>query len=666
MPRPESDPEPRDAKTTERSLLSLVLELIPYAVFWKDRDSVYLGCNAGFATLAGLTNPANIIGRDDFDMPWSRAESEAYRADDRLVIESGRAKIHIVETQLNAEGQKTWIDTSKVPLRDADGHVIGVLGIFADITSQKANELQLVETRGYLQAAIEAISSGLALYGADERLVFCNREYKQIYATGHEYLQPGQRYEDILAEYARHSGHEGAAADAWVSQCLEQHRRCELDWVQELPNATIRVSDHRTADGGIVSLRTDITALKQIERDLRVAKEQAEAASLAKSNFLANMSHEIRTPMTAILGFTDLLLAEIGDASQRHALETIRRNGESLLGLINDILDLSKVEAGMVEAELDWLRLDTLLDDVVELMRPRAISKGIALEVRYATPIPRRVRTDALRARQVIVNLVSNAIKFTEVGSVALVSSWIAEPDGGRIEVAVEDTGIGMTQAQCARIFEPFVQADASTTRKYGGTGLGLAISRRLAELLGGDLEVESEAGRGSSFRFRFGVGVDAADGLWDPAQPRAAVASPRPSEGPSVGSATAPRELERCRILLAEDGPDNQLLLSHVLRKAGAEVVVVSNGREALERLTGGDGGEFDLVLMDMQMPELDGYDASRALRALGNELPIIALTAHAMEGDRDGCLAAGCSDYLSKPVKFGVLVETCRRWID
>jgi len=383
--------------------------------------------------------------------------------------------------------------------------------------------------------------------------------------------------------------------------------------------------------------------------------------------------------MTAILGFTDVLLAEISDPSHRSALETIRRNGESLLGLINDILDLSKVEAGMVEAEFDWHAVDELLDEVVALMQLRARSKGITLGVRYEAPIPRRVRTDATRARQVIVNLVSNAVKFTEVGGVTLVPRWLDSDGGGMLEVAVEDTGIGLTEEQQSRIFKPFEQADASTTRKYGGTGLGLSISQRLAEQLGGSIGVESRPGVGSTFRFRLAAGAGAGSDLWTPGagphQSASAATDTAPpsatrsaAAGPSPRSASSPsiaaRALSGCRILLAEDGPDNQYLLSHVLRKAGAEVVVAGNGRLALEALES-DPESFDLVLMDMQMPELDGYGASRELRARGNDVPIVALTAHAMEGDRQECLAAGCTDYLSKPVPFSVLVETCRRWV-
>ncbi|QDV07718.1 Autoinducer 2 sensor kinase/phosphatase LuxQ [Planctomycetes bacterium Poly30] len=642
----------------EQELLSLVLELIPFVVFWKDRDSRYLGCNAAFAGLAGLSSPSAIVGLQDYDLPWTREESEAYRADDRAVIESEKPKLHIVETQLNSEGRRTWIYTSKVPLRNGAGEVIGIVGIFADITEQRENEEELLRTRGHLQAAIHAMDSGIVMYDREDRFVFCNDEYRKIYDTPEHLLRDGEPYEAVLWDYAVTHPEVGDPA-TWVTDRLEQHRRCETEWFQQLGTRTIRVSDTRTKGGGIVSLRTDVTAMKQIEEELRDAKRAAEDANAAKSAFLANMSHEIRTPMSAILGFTELLLEEATDESSRQALDTIKRNGESLLGLINDILDLSKVEAGKLEATLESCSPFDLLNDVFELLAVRAREKGVDLVMERNGPLPVAIESDPSRLRQILVNLAGNALKFTDEGCVTLRASWQPEAVGGKLVFEVQDTGIGMTDEQLGRIFRPFGQADSSTTRNFGGTGLGLTISSRLAELLGGTIEARSEAGVGSTFALA--LRVDESVEIQQGAGPRA----PREAAAPAAPSI----RLDGLRILLAEDGRDNQRLITRVLTRAGAEVEVCGDGIAAVEAAGYGSGVQagslgFDVILMDMQMPRLDGYGAARRLRQRGCAVPIVALTANAMSGDRELCLEAGCDDYLTKPLRFADLVGACARW--
>ncbi len=399
----------------------------------------------------------------------------------------------------------------------------------------------------------------------------------------------------------------------------------------------------------------DIDAQKRVEHDLARAKTAAEAANRAKSNFLANMSHEIRTPMTAILGYTDLL--EDGDTDpddRADYISTIRRNGDHLLALINDILDLSKIEANQMDVESISLSVPKLLGDLVELMRVRAEGKGIELEARFATAVPVEILSDPVRLRQILVNLLGNAIKFTESGAVRLILVFDRTSTSRSVlRFRVEDTGIGMSADQLGRLFQPFSQADASTTRRYGGTGLGLTISRHLAQLLGGDIEVTSRLGAGSTFDLVLPVRIheepEFVHELPDIREPKKP-ARRQQSEG--VG-----------RVLLAEDGPDNQHLIGHILRKAGYLVEVVDNGQEAVERLEADDS--FDVVLMDMQMPVLDGYDATRLLREDGFELPIIALTAHAMIGDREKCLAAGCTDYTTKPVQRTALLALLDEYV-
>jgi signal transduction histidine kinase/CheY-like chemotaxis protein/HPt (histidine-containing phosphotransfer) domain-containing protein len=380
----------------------------------------------------------------------------------------------------------------------------------------------------------------------------------------------------------------------------------------------------------------------------------AEEASRAKSEFLANMSHEIRTPMTAVVGYADLLLdVELTPSERVDYVQTIRRNGEHLLAILDDILDLSKIEAGKMSVEATACSPHQVVVDVASLMRLRALEKGLSFDVRYLGRVPRMIQSDTTRVRQILMNLVGNAVKFTASGGIRILVRFDdTNPEASRLLFSVEDTGIGLSEPQVQALFQPFVQADGSTTRKFGGSGLGLAISRRLAQMLGGDISVSSELGRGSTFTLAVATGalegVELVDDWTE-------------STIPDQPNAAPPRRLPAgCRILLAEDGADNQLLISTVLRKAGAEVVVAENGKIAMERvLAAVTGGEpFDLVLMDMQMPELDGYGATAQLRSRGYSGQIVALTAHAMAGDRERCIGAGCDDYLTKPIDRAHLI--------
>ena len=366
------------------------------------------------------------------------------------------------------------------------------------------------------------------------------------------------------------------------------------------------------------------------------------------------MSHEIRTPMTAILGFSDVLLGTVADPEQREVLAIIKRNGNFLIDVINDILDLSKIEAGKLEIEHIDCSVCQIVADVVSLMRVRADAKGLRLAVEYRGTIPEVIQSDPTRLRQILINVVGNAIKFTEHGSVRIAVGLVDYP-GERpcVQFEVIDSGIGMTADQIRRLFQVFSQADASTTRKFGGSGLGLVISQRLSEMLGGQIAVQSTPGQGTTFRISVSTGP--LDNVRLLERPLEALAQ-QPTHAPA---AATPRL--NCRILLAEDGPDNQRLISFVLAKAGARVTVVDNGQEAFDTaLTAAIAGTpFQVVLMDMQMPVLDGYTATQRLRAEGYQRPIIALTAHAMSDDREKCLAAGCDDYATKPIDRARLLE-------
>ena len=405
--------------------------------------------------------------------------------------------------------------------------------------------------------------------------------------------------------------------------------------------------------------RNRTESLEEANSALREAMLHAEQTTRIKTEFLANVSHEIRTPMTAILGFSEVLLEEASRNGAPHAtvdaLRTIQRNGDYLLALLNDILDLSKIESGRLEVERVTFSPVSVVREVERLMRVRAEAKAVAFQVEFEGALPEHVEGDPTRVRQILINLVGNAIKFTEVGMVRLRVHLRDEPAPARLRFEVSDTGIGITPAERTKLFRPFGQADSSTTRRYGGTGLGLTISKRLIDLLDGTIEVESEPGRGTVFRVDLPAGN--LDGV-------ARVAAHESLGGEEDHEADAEPQLQG-RVLLVEDGPDNQRLITLLLRRAGLEVVLAENGQQAIERVQESRhaGTSFGLVLMDMQMPVMDGYTATKILRRQGFATPIVALTAHAMDTERARCIAAGCDDFATKPIDRGRFYALLRR---
>jgi signal transduction histidine kinase/HPt (histidine-containing phosphotransfer) domain-containing protein/ActR/RegA family two-component response regulator len=440
-------------------------------------------------------------------------------------------------------------------------------------------------------------------------------------------------------------------AVAGVGNKATNYDACDLRQLQLLMEGWQHIVARQRAEK---ELRDYAAALESVNQALAEAKRAAESASQAKSAFLANMSHDIRTPMTSILGYTDLLMDDsLGPAQRKTFLATLRRNGEYLLQLINDILDLSKIEAGKMDVNLGPCHLPSTVAEVASMMRPRAEQRANSLEVCYRGPLPEIIHTDAGKVRQVLVNLVGNAVKFTEQGSIRIAVAFLPQwrPQQPAVSVEVTDTGIGISPEVLPRLFEPFVQADSSPTRKYEGTGLGLAICRRIVAALGGEITVESAPGRGSTFSVMIPAGDVSGVKLLE--SPGEAVRD----TGSGTPSAPSPAAIRGVKILLAEDSVDNQELLCAVLGAAGAEVEVVDNGRQAVTRA---EAGRFDLVFMDMNMPEMDGYAATARLRDAGYPGPILALTANAMSGDAERCLAAGCDAHLAKPIDRHQLIET------
>ncbi|HEX8875978.1 MAG TPA: ATP-binding protein [Phycisphaerales bacterium] len=409
----------------------------------------------------------------------------------------------------------------------------------------------------------------------------------------------------------------------------------------------VTIGEGQTVVGGVC---VDITDRERDAEALRLAERRAQAASQAKSEFLANMSHELRTPLTAILGFADLLgESDLTEAERRDHVETVRRNGEHLLSVINDILDLSKIEAERLVLECFTVEPVQLVSEVVELMQVRAKARGIALHWHASTDAPRVMDTDPVRLRQILMNLVGNAIKFTPAGSVSI--SFASDAGGARFEV--RDTGIGMSPEQISRLFRPFEQGDASMARVFGGAGLGLRISQRLAHMLGGAIRVQSDPGQGSVFTLHLPI---------------------RGCAGATVATGVAPAStettaLQNARVLLVEDGSDTQRLLRHYFTHAGAVLVSKSNGLEGLSAMGLSDDPHqtptFDLIITDLQMPVMDGFEFVTRLRAAGVKTPVLALTAHTMIGDETRALAAGCDAFASKPVDRSRLLSLCHELI-
>jgi len=409
--------------------------------------------------------------------------------------------------------------------------------------------------------------------------------------------------------------------------------------------------------------RADLEAkLRESEERLAKAKEAAEEANHAKSRFLANMSHEIRTPMTVIMGFSKLLAdSEMPRPEQQQHLQTICRNAENLLNIISDILDLSKIEAGRTELELKDCSPAEIVEDVRSSLEVRANEKRLALHVAHVFPLPRTIRTDPVRLRQILVNLVGNALKFTETGGVKITVRRVGqEDDTPRVQFEVADTGIGMSDEDIPRVFQAFIQADDSTTRRFDGTGLGLTVSQELAELLGGRIDVQSKPGKGSIFTLTIDPGpLENVPMLESPA------ATSVPTEAPFDPQ---PYAKLHGRVLLVEDELSLQCLFCRFFKETEIEIDLASDGRIAYEKATESKatGRPYDLILLDIRMPEMGGYEVARRLRQDGWQGAVVAQTAYGLTGDREKCLEAGCDDYISKPINPEELLATVARYLD
>jgi PAS domain S-box-containing protein len=544
---------------------------------------------------------------------------------------------------------------SVTALRDAAGAIIGYLLIGTDNTARKLveeeqqkSDQRLRDQQFYTRSLIESNIDALMTTDPYGIITDVNKQMEALTGCTRDELI-GAPFKDFFTDPTRaQAGIRRVLIEKSVTDYELTARARDGKQTVVSYNATTFYDRNRKLQGVFAAAR-DVTERKRVELELQQAKAVAESASRTKSDFLASMSHEIRTPMNAIMGIADLLAKTPLDAAQDRYVQIFRRSGDNLLNLINDILDLSKVEASQLDLERTGFSLADHLEKVIEMVALRAHEKGLALTCEIAPDVNNDLVGDPTRLRQVLLNLLGNAIKFTQFGAVTLKVERHADPSiPTALRFTVSDTGIGIPKEKLAQVFERFTQADSSTTRRFGGSGLGLTISRRLVELMGGSIWVESEMDKGSTFAFAVPFEV------WS--------AADRLETAPQGADPEAP--LPELRILMAEDSPDNCAIALAYLQDTPYRIDVAVNGAIACQMFA---DGHYDLVLMDRQMPIMDGLTATRTIRAREKTdrrppTPIIALTASALKGDRETCLAAGCTAYLSKPIKQEVLLKAIR----
>lgn len=651
----------REALSGENDLFNTLLNAVPVPVFYKDSDGCYLGCNRAFEEFFGAPRES-LLGKSVFEIA-PRALAEKYHAMDLELLRSSGQQIYECQVR-NALGNLRDVVFHKASFADSDGTLRGLVGAILDITERKKVEAALQERE--LRLRETQLIAGLGTYVMDIAagtwessdvldLIFgIDEHFDRSVAGWRELLHPDDR-ERMIAYFTDEV--------VCTRNCFNREYRIirksdgQVRWLHGLGQLECDSSGTPLKMIGTVQ---DITERKAAEEELRQAKDAADAANRAKSRFLTNMRHEIRTPMNSVLVMADLLMNSPLSEEQREQAEVVKKSGNNLLLLIDDILDLSHIEAQSLALEPVCFDLSEMLAQATRALSKEAHTKGLHFSLQIAADVPRKLLGDERRLGQIVGNLVSNAVKFTHEGAVSLdVSCEFNAGSSIELKFRVSDSGIGIEEYDLEEIFRPFNQVDSSDTRRYGGTGLGLALCRKLAELMNGSVGVESRVGKGSSF--------------WCTVQMELQPMVPQPVTnslhgGSAIGEENAYPAVRH--LLLVEDDPQNQKTLQAAIRmfRSAYRVEVASNGREALNMLT---ENEYDLVLMDCMLPVMNGYDATRAIRDPGStvknrQLPIIALTANSMREDRDACLKAGMDDYVSKPLNITQLLAVLDKWLE
>lgn len=653
--------------TQSEERFRLLIEAVKdYAIFMLDLDGNITTWNSGAQRITGYSEK-EVLGKH-VSLFYKPEDIENQTAVKELLSARELGHFESEGQRVRKDGSIYWASIVISPLIDANQNVTGYSKVTRDITRMKETERRLkmlnedledrVRTRTaalarreyQLRSITNALPALIAQVDQNEIFTFANEAFEQWFQGN----IIGKSFRAMLGE-ERYPHNKPFIEKALNGEFVTYERFSQSG----LNSANLSITfvpefDEKKNVVGFIVLGNDITKYKEIQQELKNAKDAAEVANSTKSAFLANMSHEIRTPLGAVLGFSELILNDDMSPSDRHnSVEVIKRNGQLLSNIINDILDLSKVEAGKMEMEKVQVPFSEVMKEISSSLSLGASEKGLKLIVGSQGAIPNYIKTDPLRLRQILLNIVGNAIKFTQRGSVQITFQMIKATNGSaKLAFIVKDTGEGVQPEQISRLFVPFSQADVSTTRKFGGTGLGLILSKKLANALGGDIVLtETIPGHGSTFTITI-----------DPGDVQLSYETNSHYQFSNVATVKEGTHLTSLHILLVEDSLDNQLLISRVLKKAGAEVTTANNGREGYEQAL---AGNYDVVLMDLQMPEMDGYEATKLLRDNGYRKPIIALTAHAMKEERDRSLKSGFDNHITKPIDQKFLVSTLSNYV-